>query len=51
MPSFWVEPGDLGEEELVLRDDEVHHLAVRRCRAGDELDVIDGEGEFLRVRL
>lgn len=51
MPSFWVEPGDFGEEELVLRGDEVHHLAVRRCRAGDELDVIDGEGEFLRVRL
>lgn len=51
MPSFWVEPGDLGDDQLVLRGEEVHHLAVRRCRPGDELDVIDGEGEFLRVRL
>ena len=51
MPSFWVEEEDLGEDELVLRGDEAHHLAVRRCREGDELEVIDGRGLFFLVRL
>ena len=51
MPSFWVEEGDVGAHELVLRGEEAHHLTVRRCRVGDELDVIDGCGHFYRVQL
>jgi 16S rRNA (uracil1498-N3)-methyltransferase len=51
VPSFWVEPGDTAGDQLVLRGDEVHHLTVRRRRPGDELDVIDGQGQFFRVRL
>ena len=45
MPGFWVRPEDVGENYLILRDDEVRHLLkARRYRQGDEVEAVDGEG-------
>ena len=52
MPGFWVEPADIGEERLVLRGDEAHHLLrVRRYGLGDEFEAIDGVGCCYRARI
>jgi 16S rRNA (uracil1498-N3)-methyltransferase len=52
MPAFWARPADVGQEELVLRGEEAHHLArVRRHRPGDLVEVIDGEGMLFRARV
>lgn len=51
MPALWVRPEDVEAGRLCLRDDEAHHLRVRRYRLGDEIDVIDGCGTYYRVRL
>lgn len=51
MPALLVHPDDVSGGELVLRDDEAHHLQVRRHQIGDEVDVIDGQGQYYRVRL
>ena len=51
MPAVWVRPEDVEAGRLCLRDEEAHHLQVRRHRPGDEIDVIDGCGTFYRVRL
>ena len=52
MPGFLVNPADIGDSHLCLRGDEAHHLTkVRRYRVGDEIDVVDGEGTYYRIRL
>ena len=52
MPGFWVQPEDVGENSLLLRGDEAHHLArVRRHRLGDQIEAVDGEGFCYRVRI
>lgn len=52
MPGFWVEPQDVGEERLILRGDEAHHLTrVRRYGPGDEVEAVDGAGFCYRVRI
>jgi len=51
MPALWVRPDDVEGGRLYLRDEEAHHLQVRRYRVGDEIDVIDGCGTYYRVRL
>jgi 16S rRNA (uracil1498-N3)-methyltransferase len=52
MPGFLADPADIGDGRLCLRGDEAHHLAkVRRYKAGDEIEVADGQGMFYRVRL
>ena len=50
MPGFWVEPADVGEERLVLRGDEAHHLLrVRRYGLGDEFEAVEDAGTFAPV--
>ena len=52
MAGFLVLPEDVRGNLLVLRDQEAHHLAhVRRLRAKDETEVIDGQGHCYRVRV
>ena len=52
MPGFWVDPGDVGEDRLLLRGDEAHHLTrVRRHGIGDEIEAVDGRGCCYRVRI
>ena len=52
MPGFWVDPEDVGDERLVLRGDEAHHLLrVRRYGPGDEIEAVDGVGCCYRVRI
>ena len=52
MASFWVGKEDVLGDQLVLRGDEAHHLhKVRRQTVDDLIDVVDGEGNFYRVRL
>lgn len=52
MPGFWVDPEDVGDDHLVLRGDEAHHLTrVRRHGPGDEIEAVDGEGCCYRVRI
>lgn len=51
MPSFLVDSDDVAESGLVLRGEEVHHLRVRRCKAGDLIEVIDGQGGYYTARL
>ena len=50
--GFWVELEDVGEECLVLRGDEAHHLLrVRRYGLGDEIEAVDGAGCCYRARI
>ncbi len=52
MAGFWVDPGDVGEAELVLRQGEAHHLArSRRLGVGDQVEVLDGIGGFYRAQV
>jgi len=52
MSSFYVRPEDVTADALTLRDEEAHHaIHVRRCRAGEEIEVIDGVGMLYRVRI
>ncbi len=51
MPSFLVHPDDIAGNRLTLREDEAHHVAVRRYSAGDRVDVVDGQGGFYCVRI
>jgi 16S rRNA (uracil1498-N3)-methyltransferase len=51
MPAFFVEPGDVDGEHLILVDEEAHHTRVRRCREGDVIDVINGEGSGYLARI
>ena len=52
MSGFWVELEDVGEESLVLRGDEAHHLLrVRRYGLGDEIEAVDGAGCCYRARI
>lgn len=51
MPALLVQPGDVAGGRLVLRGEEVHHLRVRRHQVGDQIDAIDGQGRYFRVRL
>lgn len=51
MPSFLVHPDDIAGDRLTLREDEAHHVAVRRYSVGDRVDVVDGQGRFYRVRI
>lgn len=44
-PVFVVAPGELGAGEVVLDGPEGHHAAqVRRVKAGEHVDLVDGEG-------
>jgi len=44
---YYVDPGQVGSDRLRLRGGEYHHaVRVRRCRVGDHLTVVDGEGHF-----
>jgi len=50
MPSFLARPEDVGEDTLVLRGEEAHHLVrVRRHGPGDRVEVLDGNGVFFEV--
>jgi len=52
MPGFWVEPGDVQEDRLILRGEEAHHLVrARRHRVGDCIDVVDGLGNFFETHI
>ena len=51
MPALLVRPRDVSDGFLVLRDEEVHHLRVRRCQVGDVIEAIDGCGRYYRARL
>jgi len=51
MPAFFVDSVAVRGDGVVLRDQEAHHVRVRRHRPGDEVDVIDGEGKGYRIRL
>jgi 16S rRNA (uracil1498-N3)-methyltransferase len=52
MPGFWVEPGDVQEDRLVLRGEEAHHLVrARRHRVGDCIEAIDGLGNFFETNI
>ena len=49
-----VRPGSLdgeGTASLPVADREAHHLRVRRARAGDPVELLDGEGAILRGTL
>lgn len=51
MPAFYVEPGPVDGETIVVEGEEAHHMCVRRQRRGDEIDLIDGVGCGYRVRI
>ncbi|MBI5441211.1 MAG: 16S rRNA (uracil(1498)-N(3))-methyltransferase [Deltaproteobacteria bacterium] len=54
MPQFLVQAADLrlDRAEALLRGDEAHHLVrVFRARAGDAVDLFDGEGRRWRAAL
>lgn len=52
MPGFWVEPGDVSGETLILRGAEAHHLVrVRRHRVGERIDAVDGEGRYFEATI
>jgi len=52
MSSFYVRPEDVSADGVVLRNEEAHHaIQVRRCRVGEEVEVIDGVGMLYRVRI
>ena len=52
MASFWVQPEDVDGETLVLRAAEAHHLVrVRRGRVGQQVEVVDGRGEFYQTTI
>ena len=52
MAGFWVDPRDVAQAELTLRDAEAHHLArVRRLGPGDKVEALDGVGGFYRARV
>ena len=51
MPAFFVEPGDVDGDRLVLLDEEAHHIRVRRCQEGDVVDVVNGKGVGYLARL
>jgi 16S rRNA (uracil1498-N3)-methyltransferase len=49
---FWVEPQFVQEDQVTFEGDSFHHLIrVSRKKIGDEVEVLDGRGEALRVRL
>lgn len=51
-PSFYVRPEDVKGDRLILRGEEVHHAVhVRRCRVGDRVDVVNGDGMGYSARI
>lgn len=52
LESFYVSPNDVHSDELILRDEEVHHLSrVLRKKKGDIVWVVDGEGKAYEVQI
>ncbi|MEE2657350.1 MAG: RsmE family RNA methyltransferase [Candidatus Latescibacterota bacterium] len=51
MSAFLVDPDDVRGDSLCLRDEEAHHVRVRRIRPGERCDVIDGRGTSYEVEL
>lgn len=52
MPHFFVPPENITDNRFVIRGEEARHLiTVRRCAAGDEIDIFDGTGRSYRGRV
>ena len=49
---FYLSPSDIGEKRAILRGKEAHHVIhVMRMRAGQTLDLFDGEGHQYEGRI
>ena len=52
MPRFFVDPADVGEGEIIIRDKDAYHIARSlRMAVGDGIDVCDGSGAEYACRL
>jgi 16S rRNA (uracil1498-N3)-methyltransferase len=50
-PYFYADPASISENRLTLNGADAHHLAVRRARAGEIIQVGDGAGTIFEARL
>lgn len=51
MPAFFADAAQVAGDALALVGEEAKHVRVRRCREGDLIDVIDGDGTGYVVRI
>lgn len=50
--TFFVPPDAISENTIIFPEDEAHHaVRVLRIRTGDEVAVVDGEGNWYRATL